>query len=126
MAQLLPGMLLLVAMSAAPVAAEELRLGKPLDAPDSTSIHQLLARPDDFVGKTVRVEGTIADVCQMMGCWMDLKDPATGDVLKVKVDDGEITFPKTSRGKTAVAQGTLEKQVLSREQLVAALEHEAA
>jgi hypothetical protein len=120
------GRLLLCLMIAAPLAAAELKLGKPLDGTDAVSIHDLLARPNDFVGKTVRVEGTIADVCEMMGCWMELKDPATGDTLKIKVTDGEITFPKKSRGKTAIAQGTLVKQVLSREQLVASLEHEAA
>jgi hypothetical protein len=48
-----------------------------------------------------------------MGCWMTLapagaagEKPAT---LRLKVDDGVIVFPVSSRGKTAIAQGVMEK-----------------
>ena len=30
----------------------------------------VFADPTGFVGKTVRVEGNVRDVCQKMGCWM--------------------------------------------------------
>jgi hypothetical protein len=110
---------------AAPLAAEELKLGKPIDTGSITSIHDLLANPEAFVGKTVRIEGTVGEVCPMMGCWMDLKDARTGDTLKVKVNDGEMVFPKEATGKRAMAQGTFVKQVLTREQLAASLKHEA-
>ena len=33
-----------------------------------TPITKMLARPADFEGKTVRVEGVVAAVCTMAGC----------------------------------------------------------
>jgi len=53
----------------------------------------LLAKPADYVGKTVQVKGKITEVCQMMGCWIYVAD-AQGNKIRVKVNDGEIVFPK--------------------------------
>ena len=47
------GALILIA---APLVAEELKLGKTIDVAAATPIHELLSRPDDFVGKTVRID----------------------------------------------------------------------
>ena len=48
-----------------------------------------------------------------MGCWMTLApDGAAGDkpaTLRLKVDDGVIVFPVSARGRTAVAQGVIER-----------------
>jgi hypothetical protein len=82
-----------------------------------------MASPERSVGKVVQVKGKIAEVCQMMGCWMQLVD---GDsAVRIKVEDGEIVFPKTAVGKSAVAEGTLKKLQLSKEQAVARARHEA-
>ena len=51
---------------------------------------------------SVKLQAEIITSCQRKGCWMDVKDPQTGDVLKVKVNDGDIVFPKSSTGRTAV------------------------
>jgi hypothetical protein len=83
-----------------------------------------LAHPDDYAGKTVQVKGKIVEVCQMMGCWMDLIGDG-GQKLRIKVNDGEIVFPKDAAGKAAVAVGQFTKTVLTREQAVAQAEEEA-
>ena len=112
-------------LAAMPLIAEELRLGKPIDVTSVTAIPDLLARPDAYVGKTVLIEGTITEVCQNMGCWINIKDTSSGEVLQIKVNDGDIVFPKESVGKKAVAQGTFTKQVMTRDRLAAWLKHEA-
>jgi hypothetical protein len=84
----------------------------------------LLAHADDYVGKTVQVKGKIVEVCQMMGCWMDLSNDA-GQKLRIKVNDGEIDFPKDGAGKTAVAEGKFTKSELTKEQAVARAKEEA-
>jgi hypothetical protein len=100
--------------------------GKGVTLTETTSIREILARPDDFVGKTVRIEGPVLDVCPMKGCWMELAAPK-GDggpaSLRVKVEDGVITFPVTAKGKLAIAEGTVEAIPMSREQYVGWLAH---
>ncbi len=75
----------------------------------ATAIADLVKSPDQFTGKAVRVEGTIAAVCEEMGCWIQLEDPATKAAIRCKVEDGVIVFPVSAKGKKATAQGTLEK-----------------
>jgi hypothetical protein len=78
---------------------------------EATPIAQLLAKPSDFQGKTVRVEGVVTGVCTMMGCWMALAptDAPKGPAILIKVDDGVIVFPTSARGKRATAQGVVER-----------------
>ncbi len=83
-----------------------------------TTIETLLAKPADFVGKKVAVEGTITDVCQTRGCWMQLTDDK-GQSIRVKVDDGVIVFPYTAKGQKAAAEGVFEAVKLSPEQIAA-------
>jgi hypothetical protein len=82
-----------------------------------------MASPDPFVDKIVQVKGKVTEVCQMMGCWMQLVEG--GQSIRVKVNDGDIVFPKTSIGKTAVAEGRLRKLELTKDQAVARARHEA-
>ncbi len=107
------------------LVAGETRLGKPLAVKQVTSIDQILAQPAGYVGKIVQVKGRVADVCQSMGCWMHIVDRSSNAMIRIKVKDGEIVFPKDSPGKTAVAEGKLVKIELTREQAIAQAKHEA-
>lgn len=102
----------------------EKKLGKPLELTTQTAIKQVLASPGQYVGKPIQVKGTVTEVCQMMGCWTNLVDDS-GNAIRIKVADGEIEFPKDSIGKTVIAEGTLKKFELTREQAVARAKHEA-
>jgi len=106
------------------LSAADLKLGKPLTIKEPLPIAAVLAKPADYVGKTVQVKGKITEVCEMMGCWMDLTNDE-GQKLRIKVNDGEIEFPKDSAGKMAVAEGRLDKLELTKEQAVARAEEEA-
>lgn len=102
------------------------KLGKPLTLDQPIAIRQVLQSPADYVGKTVQVKGKVTDVCQMMGCWMALVDPTDSTKsIRVQVKDGDIVFPKDSAGKIAIAEGTLTKQDLTRDQVIAKAKHEA-
>jgi hypothetical protein len=104
--------------------AAERKLGQPLVLKAQTPIKALLESPDQYVGKVVQVKGKVTEVCEMMGCWTNLVDD-DGKMIKVKVNDGEIVFPKTAVGRTAIAEGTLKKFELSKEQATARAKHEA-
>jgi hypothetical protein len=110
---------------ALPLMAGELKLGKPLDIKTATPITEILANPEKYLGKDVMIEGEITSVCQKQGCWIDVRGASSPEVMRVKVNDGEIVFPKDSAGKKVAAQGRVEKMVLTREQLVEQLKHDA-
>ena len=97
--------------------------GGGVSVAEPTPIGKILADPDAYVGKTVRIEGKVLDVCPMKGCWMELAGEDGKQSLKVKVDDGMIVFPVTSKGKLAVAEGTVEAIPMTKEQYVGWLEH---
>jgi len=106
------------------LAAADTKLGKPLTAKQPVTIAELLAKPADYVGKTVQVKGKITEVCQMMGCWIYVADER-GNKIRVKVNDGEIVFPKDGAGRRVTAEGVFTKQELTREQAIDSAREEA-
>ena len=90
------------------LAAEE-KFGAGVTLKEATPIAKLLESPAGYVGKTVRVEGTISAVCEEMGCWMELKDEASGKSIQLKVDDGVIVFPVSAKGKKGTGEGVFEE-----------------
>ncbi len=116
---------LLVAIAAVAMAsAADLKLGKPLTLKETMPLATLMQTPDAYVGKTVQVKGKIAEVCQMMGCWMDITNDA-GQKIRIKVEDGVIVFPKDASGRDAICEGKLSKTELTREQALEQAKHEA-
>jgi hypothetical protein len=100
-------------------------LGKEMTLTEITKISDILAKPEIYIGKEVLVKGQIVDVCKKRGCWMELASDKAFETIKIKVKDGEIIFPLESRGKSALAQGKVEKIELSMEQTLKYLEHHA-
>lgn len=94
-----------------PATAAE-KYGAGVSLTTATPITQLLGRPAEFAGKTVRVEGVVSEVCTAMGCWMALapEGQTNGSIVLVQVEhDGVIVFPLTAKGHKASAQGVVEK-----------------
>lgn len=113
-------------VAAAPLVAEPCQkkvLGGGVTLAEATPVASILAEPESFVGKELRVEGTVAEVCENAGCWMKLRAGEGDRVLKVKVKDGEIVFPLAARGNSAVAQGSFERLEMSRDKYVGYLKH---
>ena len=114
--------LILLTLSVVALAGAE-KFGKGLTLKEITPVATLLGTPDAYVGKTVQVKGKITEVCQMMGCWMQIQDGDKG--VRIKVKDGEIMFPKNGAGRTAMAEGVFKKIELNQQQAVAWAKHEA-
>lgn len=109
----LPALLLASLIWVAPLFAKD--FGAPLVLNETTPISAILADPESYVGKTLRVKGLVVDVCAKRGCWISLAGDKPFETLHVKVDDGVIVFPLTARGKTAVVEGVWEKIVRANE-----------
>ncbi len=88
--------------------------GEGVTVEQATPIADILADPDAYADKTVRVEGLVTEVCKKKGCWMMVAD-GEGNLLRVKVQDDVIIFPQGENGRQAAAQGTIRIFDLSRE-----------
>lgn len=118
------GIVMLAVSSVVCSAADRKSYGDGVSEGARTPISEILAQPEAFAGKVVRVEGRVSDVCRKAGCWMDVADDA-GARIQIKVKDGVIVFPVGAVGKSAVAEGKVEVLDLSRDSYVAWLKHMA-
>ncbi len=91
-------------------AAEDTKLGTGVSLKEATPISALIAKPADYVGKTIRIDGVATAVCEEMGCWMAVapENDAKGTTVRLKVEDGVIKFPMTAKGKKVSAEGVFE------------------
>jgi Domain of unknown function (DUF4920) len=111
----------LASLLAGVALAESTKLGQPVGDGPMTPIAELMAKPEAFAGKIVKVRGEVHGVCEMMGCWMELKDH--GSEVRIKVEDGVLVFPKEAKGRWAVATGTVAIKEMTREEYVAWAKH---
>lgn len=116
--------LAVAALAAAPALAGT-TYGKGVSKAAPVKITDLMAKPDAWVDKTVKVEGLVKDVCSKAGCWIEVQGEKDGDVMRVKVKDGEIVFPMEAKGKKVVAEGVFTKIVLTKEQAIEQAKHHA-
>lgn len=86
-----------------------------------TPIAELVADPERFEGRRVRVAGEVESVCPMKGCWMNLRQG--DDLVRIKVEDDVIVFPADAVGAEATAEGEVELLEMTREQYVGWQEH---
>lgn len=115
----------LVALAATVLAGPALAAetyGGGVTLTETTSIGKILAEPDLYAGRQVRIEGQVTDVCPMKGCWMEIAEPEGGRLL-IRVEDDVIVFPQTAKGKLAVAEGVLEKVDMDRKDYVRWMSH---
>lgn len=96
---------LLLLLAAVPSLAKEKVYGKGVSEGEFTPISTILANPDQYVGKTLRVEGTAVSVCAHRGCWLEMASDVEGQTLRLKVEDGVIVFPKEIVGEKVRAEG---------------------
>ena len=71
----------------------------------AVDVAEALKNPDQYTGKTVRLQGTIDSVCQTKGCWMQLGTQSP--TVFVKFKDYAFFVPKDSSGRVAIVEGTM-------------------
>jgi RecJ-like exonuclease len=114
---------LVLTAAAGLLCAADAKYGKPLTLKEPMTLAALMSKAGDYAGKTVQVKGKVTEVCQAMGCWLNLVNDE-GQHIKFEAHDAGISFPKDVVGKTAIAEGKFTKTELTREQAVAeAKEH---
>ncbi len=97
------------AAAAAPATAENAEgwkhWGAEFQVEEITPASALLADPASFQGKSVRVEGTVGEVCQAKGCWMVI---AEGDkTMRVMMKDHSFGVDKDIASQDCQVEGTV-------------------
>lgn len=79
------------------------------------TLRDVLERPEGFEGKPVKLEGTIAEVCQAEGCWLTL---AEGErQITVNMARHSFFVPKNSSGQHVLIEGKVVRKMLTKEQI---------
>ena len=99
--------------------------GKPITLTAVTSISQILDNPLEFLGDTVLVRGAVIDVCNNSGCWMEIAGDSAFQSIKVKVKPGEVVFPMSAKGSTALIEGVVEQLVFTKDDIIKTEKHNA-
>lgn len=115
--------LLTVLLTAGTAFAKTTVYGKGVHLQETTQISSLLASPEKYLGKKVRVSGMIIEVCAKRGCWVYLASDKPYEKIQVKVTDGEIVFPMSASGRMAVVEGIVEELNMSRKDLIRYKKH---
>lgn len=67
---------------------------------------------DSTTSVEIKLIGSIADVCQASGCWLDL-DMGDNQFIHVTFKDEAFVVPKDIAGKTAIIEGIGTKELIS-------------
>jgi hypothetical protein len=79
--------------------------GESLRGLEPAAIDRMIGKPEDFLKKDVRIEGTVVRQCPHCTCWLVLRD-AAGHELRVEA--GDLGHPVPYRpGRKAVVEGRL-------------------
>lgn len=97
-----------VAPNAAPTAApagDARHFGTPITVAETTRLPDLMRNAATMSGRTIRTEGTVAAVCQEMGCWMEIRDESAQ--VHIRMHGHSFFMPRDARGRHATVQATV-------------------
>jgi hypothetical protein len=116
---------LALGVSSAPTGTHgPLRFGAPVTVRKAVNIAKLEKDPAKFVGKTVRLEGVVKNVCQGSGCWVEVSAPNGASFVARSLDE-RILVPKDCQGRRIVVQGVVTAMPAKGQPAEAAHQHEA-
>lgn len=79
-----------------------------------TPLAEISASPDAYADQVVRTTGTVAAVCQAMGCWMELRADGV-EPVRVPMAGHSFFLPRDVAGREAEIEGRVALRTLSPE-----------
>lgn len=94
------------------------RRGDQLTAQSPLSVVAALEQAKALDGKSVKVAGTVDQVCAKKGCWFVLRpdEAKEGKTIRITSKGYRFFMPRTSVGQRAVVEGDLQVATLSQEE----------
>ncbi len=115
--------LMAFAFTTSSLAADVKTYGKGVNLNTTTKVSEILDNPDNFIGKPVKIEGMVVEVCSKRGCWINVAGDRPKEQIQVKVTDGEIVFPMSATGRDGVFEGIVDEVKMSKSDLIAYKKH---
>lgn len=109
-------LILLALIAVMPVLANDQssnHFGAAFSKAKLVTLKEVTAKADKYNGKTVKLKGTIKDVCQREGCWLVLTEGE--HEVRVSMKDHKFTVPKDSGNKSVIVEGVIEKKTITEE-----------
>jgi hypothetical protein len=91
--------------------------GEKIDDSGAVDLAQLTEQLTATDTVEIKMSGTIAEVCQAKGCWMNLSSANSDEAVFIKFKDYAFFMPKNSAGKNAIVSGKLYSSVTSVDEL---------
>lgn len=92
---------------------EVIKRGAAIGDSPVVPLDSVFGRPEKYVEKTVIFDGTVAEVCQKKGCWMEV---VSGDAAtRVRFKDYGFFVPMDCQGMWVRAEGVFVTKVWSKE-----------
>lgn len=86
-------------------SADAQTFGAPITVKKATPVAKLAKDPARLAGKKVRIQGTVKEVCQGKGCWIEVE--ADGASFLARSLDESVLVPKDCKGRAVVVQGVV-------------------
>lgn len=99
------------------VADDVVRRGAEIGDSPTVDLKGALATPEEYVGRSVIVEGKVDKVCPVKGCWLELMPADEARGVRVKFKDYGFFVPKDSMGWMARLEGNFVREKLSKRQV---------
>lgn len=93
------------AVAPAQPAADVRHFGAPITMAETTRLPDLMQNAASMSGRTIRTEGTVAAVCQEMGCWMEIRDESAQ--VHIRMHGHSFFIPRDAQGRHARVQATV-------------------
>jgi len=92
--------------------------GAKIDASDAISYDEMLLKVKDQDTLKVKVKGTIENICQVKGCWMNIVSEKEGsESMFVKFKDYGFFMPLDAMGQEAIMNGKAYREITTVDQL---------
>ena len=92
------------------------RRGAKLTDGAALTVTDAVAKATELDGKTVKITGRVASVCQAMGCWFTIAAPEGGPSIRISSKGHDVFVPKAAAGRVATLEGEFKVKTLSKEQ----------
>jgi len=92
---------------------ESTQYGAKFELKEQVGIDALLAKPEAYADKTIRVRGKITSVCKKKGCWLILGQADVKDkFVRIRMKDYGFFVPLDCGGQTATVEGVFTRKLL--------------
>ncbi|MFV0389172.1 MAG: DUF4920 domain-containing protein [Pyrinomonadaceae bacterium] len=96
----------------------KIKRGEAIGKSKKVKLSKVLANPEKYTGKDVRVTGYVVRSCKNEGCWAELGETKDATkTVRVKMKDHAFFIPLQSVGFKVLTEGTFSVKTLSKEEV---------